>query len=446
MNTEKKIIKLKNGIRILVVPIKTKLTNISLSILLGEFHEKPHETELTHYLEHIMASFTSTKYKNSDEIKNELNKRGARSNAYVSNYETKFFIEGLYEDIEYYIDLLSNMLNNFYIDDNILQVEKNAVIQELNNYMARPDYLFDMKIWKFMYYKYSYLFNHKKHIDFIKKYDTSKLYDYFRNHILLKNVIVTVTCPLNARNRTIKLLKDAFNFNKINNDYKITYPIYKYNTNNIKIIHVKNRQRVDNTILRIIVDLNISRYSVKHLSLIYLNKILFNFQKGIFYEMLRRELGLIYNINLEINIDDFHNKSSTYAINSSIVSDKLPDLIYNIIKIIENLTITDDLINAARKKIIIEGEYNKFYDLNTQTLHYNSFILYNKNILDNKDIIKLFSNITNKQIYEELENFKKDILHKSLIFYYSNINKNSDIKNFIHKNNILYKIKYISLN
>jgi predicted Zn-dependent peptidase len=445
MNYNKKIIKLKNGIRILVVPIKTKLTNISISILLGELHEKPNELELTHYLEHIMGTFTSTKYKNSDEIKKELNKRGARTNAFVSNYETKFFIEGLYEDIEYYIDLLSNMLNNFYIDDNIVDVEKNAVIQELNNHMANNNYIFYMKIWRFMYYKYSYQFNYKKHINFIKKYNTNKLYDYFRNHILLNNVIISVTCPLNSRNRTIKLVKNAFNFNKINKKYKIKYPLYNYITKDVKIIHIKNTQHIDNTDIKIVVELNASRYSVKHLCLIYLNNILFNFETGIFYKILRRKLGLIYNISLEINIDDINDKSSSYSINSNIISKKLPELLLNIIRIIENLKITDDMINDARKKIIIDGEYNKFYDLNTQSLHYGTFLLYNKNILEVNDIIKLFSNIKNKQIYEELEKFKNDILHKCLIFYYSNKNMNNNIKHIINKNNILYKIKYISL-
>ena len=36
----KKILKLKNGIRLLIIPLKTKLTKISVNILLGESHEK----------------------------------------------------------------------------------------------------------------------------------------------------------------------------------------------------------------------------------------------------------------------------------------------------------------------------------------------------------------------------------------------------------------------
>ena len=96
----KKILKLKNGIKLLIIPLKTKLTKISVDILLGESHEKKNEVELTHLLEHVMASFTSNKYKDSTEIKKELNKRGAKSNAFVTKYHTSFYIEGLYDDIE----------------------------------------------------------------------------------------------------------------------------------------------------------------------------------------------------------------------------------------------------------------------------------------------------------------------------------------------------------
>ena len=74
-----------------------------------------------------------------------------------------------------------------------------------------------------MYYKYYYLNDNKSHIDFIKKYDTDNLYDYFKKHILLKNILISVTCPLNKTDHTIKLLSKAFNFKK-NNDY----PLYSH--------------------------------------------------------------------------------------------------------------------------------------------------------------------------------------------------------------------------
>ena len=45
---------LKNGIKVIIFPLKTKMTYISLSMLLGSYHEKKGEGNLTHYYEHLL--------------------------------------------------------------------------------------------------------------------------------------------------------------------------------------------------------------------------------------------------------------------------------------------------------------------------------------------------------------------------------------------------------
>ena len=54
---------LKNGIKVIIFPLKTKMTYISLSMLLGSYHEKKGEGNLTHYYEHLLGRLSSTKYK-----------------------------------------------------------------------------------------------------------------------------------------------------------------------------------------------------------------------------------------------------------------------------------------------------------------------------------------------------------------------------------------------
>ena len=117
--------------------------------------------------------------------------------------ETKFYIEGSYNDIEFFIDILSNTLNNFYIDKSSIEVERKAVIQELTNYMADSEYILDMKIWRYMFFKYSYQRDYKKHINFIKNYNANNLYKYYKDHIINKNIIISVTCPIDKKNNTI---------------------------------------------------------------------------------------------------------------------------------------------------------------------------------------------------------------------------------------------------
>ena len=65
MDINIKQFKLNNGIRVIIVPLKTKLTYISANYLLGKYQEKKCEAGITHYCEHLLARLTSAKYKNS---------------------------------------------------------------------------------------------------------------------------------------------------------------------------------------------------------------------------------------------------------------------------------------------------------------------------------------------------------------------------------------------
>ena len=103
-----KIIKLKNGITVLIIPLNTMLTDVSINILLGSKNEKKSQMEIIHYIEHLIARFTSKKYNDYKFINKELHKRAAISNASVSDYETRFFIRGFYRDVEFFLDLFWN--------------------------------------------------------------------------------------------------------------------------------------------------------------------------------------------------------------------------------------------------------------------------------------------------------------------------------------------------
>ena len=80
-----KQLKLSNGIRIIIVPLNTKLTYISIHYLLGRNQERSHEAGLTHYCEHLLGSLTSQKYKSSAYVSEEIYKRGGDFNAFVTD-------------------------------------------------------------------------------------------------------------------------------------------------------------------------------------------------------------------------------------------------------------------------------------------------------------------------------------------------------------------------
>lgn len=448
-NAKRKIVRLKNGITILIVPMKTKLTNVSVSILLGEHHEKEKEIELTHYVEHLMGRFTSKKYNDFEQIQKELNKRGARSNASVEKYKTKFFIEGLYKDAEYYMDLLANMIKDFSIEKNLMQHEKNAVMQELRNMIDDSKYMFRKKICKYKYPSLAYKCDMEKHSKSVKNYTSKQIYDFIKRKILLHNTVVSVTCPHDAVDNTIQMAKKYFRFRNVNPNGYVKYPIYRVVNKSLKIVHVKDKSRSNNTNVRYEVSKRIEYLSKKHLSLICLNQILFNFETGIFYKILREGLGLIYNISLHLQVDIMNPVSSAYYIETSVKIDKTSTLIKNIIDILKNLKLTDNEIQNGKKRVLINHEYLKFNNLTSYTNHYEQFLLFKHPIIERSEIADKIRDLSTHDIRSTLNQFRNELLHNGMLFYYSRINMNDKIKkllkNKINTRKMSYAIKYISL-
>ena len=440
-NNKKKIFKLKNGIRVIIIPMNTLLTSISVNMLLGGNHEKYSEMEITHYMEHLMARFTSKKHNDHVKISKELNKRGAISNAYVDGYDTCFYIEGLYKDLEYYVDILSNTISNFHLEKSIMEQEKLAVVQELRNFIADSQYPFDLKIWKYMYAKYAYQNDLDKHIKKVKTYTSDDVYKFVNTHVLPHNTIVSITCPLDKCNETEKLTRRYFSFPNTKSKLNIQYPLYEYDNKELKVLYVQNKyKKMNHANVRIVVDNSIKYLSKEHFSLLFLQEILFNFETGVFYKRLRDELGLIYNIKIKFDIDIVNPKSSSYFIETSVEQTNVAIVIKEILNIIKNLSLTDKEINNGKTKFIVKNEYQKFNDLTSYNKHYGKYLLHKIPIVERSDIKTKSLSVTNNDVLKAFRKFKKEVMTQGLIFYYSTKNQNKKIKS-------LMKIpaKYISL-
>ena len=200
-------IKLDNGIRVIIVPLNTKLTYISVNYLLGRYKEKSNEAGLTHFCEHLLGCLTSHKYKSSEYISEEIYKRGGEFNAYVTDYELSIFIKGLYEDSSFFMDILSNTINHYYVDDNVKIKEKSVVIQEYLGYISSSNYKFDYNVFKFLYPKFSYLADYHKQIKDIRTFDDKKISDYLKRHLNTDNLVLSITCP---RNKVKDIIHDFY--------------------------------------------------------------------------------------------------------------------------------------------------------------------------------------------------------------------------------------------
>jgi len=422
---------LKNGIKVIIVPLKTKMTYISMSILLGSYHEKKGEGNLTHYYEHLLGRLTSTKYKDYMYVGSEIVKRGGFTNAFVNNYQLCVFIKGFYEDFEFYIDILSNSLNKFYIDPKIANNEKGAVMQELRNIISRENYDFDFSIFKYLYPKYYYLEDTKKDIKYVKNYNIKLIKQFIKNKIFNENIVVNVSCPENKVKKTMRYINKYFGIIKKKKKKRINYPVLNINNNKRKIIQITNKRTDENTIINIYTFMNIKFFSKEHLINDLLEKILFNFELGVFYRELREKTGLIYSIKLYNNINIRNPIESYCNIVTKCNLKNVPIVISKIISILKNYKISDEEIAYAKRSIDANDEYDKFFGLESYNNYENMFLLYNIPYKSKKDLSKAFQKLKNSEIRKHFESFKNKIIKTSFIFYYSSKNINNNIKNAI---------------
>jgi predicted Zn-dependent peptidase len=444
MDINIKRIKLNNGIRVIIVPLKTKLTYISANFLLGQYQEKKCDAGITHYCEHLLARLTSEKYKKSSYISDEIYRRGGITNAIVNNYETSIYISGLYEDLEFYMDILSNAIKKFHIDKN-MENEKGVIIQEYMGFVSSTNYKFIFNIFKFLYPKYSYIKDYKNMILNIKNFNNKKINKYIKDHLNTDNLILTITCPSCKITETIKNVKKYFGIIKYKQSLFV-YPPLKHYNNNLEIVNIQNDIRNINNSIVIHLSKQISYISEEHLILHYIQRILFNFNTGIFYKILRKKLGIIYYISLSINIDKYNSEMSYYNIISQCQSKNMSLFIVNFLHIFDNYIIEDEDINNAKKYFKYLYENKKFFNLNSYNDEYKDQLLFNNDIIKNRVIYKKIMSINPSKIKEYFKNiFVKDILSRHILFYYSNKNINKTIEQIYKKHipNAEYKTYYI---
>jgi predicted Zn-dependent peptidase len=445
--SKKHIYKLKNGIKVLIVPIDTKLTSVSVSIKLGDTHENKDEVGITHYMEHLMARMTSKKYPDEKYVSQELSKRGAFVNAYVNEYETKFYIKGMFKDVAFYLDVLANAIFNFYLISEIAEKEKYSIIHELQENMSANSYIFEYKIKQYLYQKYSYHYDYQKYINVLKKYDINKIADFINKHIDVKNTTVSVSCPLDGVIQTKHLVKTYFENITQKHNVKLQYPSLTNPNKGLKIIQVQNPKKDKNTMLIVHVDKPIKYLSEEYLCLMIFEKILCSFETGILYKILRKQYGLIYSVNMQRDIN-FHNyKMSSYSIETATDCKNVPLFIYHLLNTMRDYTFNDEQVENARNSIYIDIENKKFYTLTSQNDMYEKFLLHNKPIADEgNEILRKFKTMKMSYIKKMIRRFQREILETGIIFYYSNKNVNRFIhKQIENKTGPHYKYKLLSI-
>lgn len=452
INVKKKVYKLKNGINVILVPLdNTNLVNIDIKFKLGAIDEYYCKCpELVHYMEHLVCHFTSNKYKSNKTIKDILYKNNAVKNGYTSDVSVGFFIYGLYNSINVYLDIISNGIFDFYLDKSIVNNEKKAVYNEINTYhFSSTYYKFTKKLLKYLYKDksdYTVEGTSKKSINYLKKYNANNITKFIKDYLLNAKTILTVSYDKSNTKEVIKLINKYFN-KKINkNKSKIKKTKLKFKNNKLKVVYLKNTSSANkkqNVIdfrifYKIVID------SKRYFCLKYLCELFNDSNYSIFYDILRHKLGLIYGISFSVDINETDYNYSFIEISTSCSNENLPKLIYEILNIFDTILskdFTEKTLDILRNKMIRNLSSINKNDVEFFSSIYSYGLLFNNKVKDYKDRTKLYKSVKLKDLRKEFELLKYNLLNKGVIFYNGNKNYNKKIEKI---NKRKFKINYVS--
>lgn len=131
------IITLKNGIRVLLKPVKSQISHCCLIINAGSRDEEIGEPGMAHFIEHLL--FKETKKRNTNQILNRLEIVGGDLNAYTTKEYTCLQASFLKPHLERSLELLQDIAFFSTFPENEMEKEKEVILDEILSYEDQPE-------------------------------------------------------------------------------------------------------------------------------------------------------------------------------------------------------------------------------------------------------------------------------------------------------------------
>lgn len=132
------IIKLKNGLQVLLIDTKSFPTLSTLLLIgAGSRYENEKNNGVAHFFEH-MAFKGSKKYPNSFIISSVIEGLGGVFNAFTGKDHTGYWIKSTNEHFNTVLDVMSDMIKNSFLEEKEIEKEKGVIVEEINLYEDTP--------------------------------------------------------------------------------------------------------------------------------------------------------------------------------------------------------------------------------------------------------------------------------------------------------------------
>ena len=189
---------LPNGIRVITEKMPhVRSVSVGLWIGTGSREEAPHETGISHFIEHMV--FKGTKNRSAEQIARSVDSIGGGLDAFTSKELVSYNVKVLDEHMPEAFDVVADLVRNPLFHEEDIEKEKGVILEELKMEVDNPEYLiheiFSSNFWKDHSLGRPILGTKQT----IRGFDREQVEKYYRQYYTPSNILVTAAGNLNHR-------------------------------------------------------------------------------------------------------------------------------------------------------------------------------------------------------------------------------------------------------
>ena len=204
--------KLKNGLRVLTVPMKGRQScGVAVWIRTGARHESQREAGISHFLEHML--FKGTASRSAQQIKQAVEGVGGVLNAFTGEEMTCYFAKLLKSHMPIAVEVLADMVLNSTFPVGEVEKERSVILEEIKMYKDLPSHEAHEKMSSLLWPKHSLgrpIAGSQESVIGLKR---AHLVDYLERHYGPANMLVSVAGDIRHQD-VLKLVQKHFAFRR----------------------------------------------------------------------------------------------------------------------------------------------------------------------------------------------------------------------------------------
>ncbi|MFA5838477.1 MAG: pitrilysin family protein [Candidatus Paceibacterota bacterium] len=342
---------LKNGMRIVVIPMKESPTVTTLVLVeAGSKYETKEINGISHFLEHM--AFKGTKKRTYKDISRELDALGSLSNAFTWYEYTSYYAKSRNKNFDKITDVISDIYLNSELPEKEIEKEKGVIKAEIDMYEDIPDTKVHLLLDELMYGDQPAgwsIAGTKSNVEKINRDDFIK---YRNKNYVAEKTVVVIAGDISPKYVFDKIEKD---FSKINNGKGSRKKKTIENQKKPRIL-IKNK-KTEQT--HFVFGFRSVNNKDKKLPAIYLmSTILGKGMSSRFFEKLRDEMGVAYYVSSSnYSQSDIGNFRIFAGVNSKRLKEVLKAILEEIRKI-QMIEISEKELKKAKEYIIGNTQMN----------------------------------------------------------------------------------------